>query len=112
MHLSSARDNLRELRAMQNKDKIYAPEEFTLHGAFFVFCFIARHEQDTKCPQISSLQRSVSCSLSLSVLSEACFLYLDNIGSGIRAGVLYPFTMNSLYNNSELRLEYFAYIRT
>ena len=52
------------------------------------------------------------CSLSLSVLSEACFLYLDNIGSGIRADVLYPFTMNSLYNNSELGLEYFAYIRT
>jgi|GEM_PF-3412498 len=45
------------------------------------------------------------CSLSLSVLLEACFLYLDNIGSGIRADVLYPFTMNSLYNNSELRLE-------
>ena len=115
MHLSSARDNLRELRAMQNKDKIYAPEEFTLHGAFFCLLFYsatAQHELDTKCPQISSLQRSVSCSLSLSVLSEACFLYLDNIGSGIRAGVLYPFTMNSLYNNSELRLEYFAYIRT
>jgi len=24
-------ENLRELRAMQNKDKIYAPGEFTLH---------------------------------------------------------------------------------
>ena len=35
----SQRDNLRELRAMQNKDKIYAPEEFTLHGAFFCLLF-------------------------------------------------------------------------
>ena len=36
-----------ELRAMQNKDKIYAPEEFTLHGAFFCLMFYsatARHE--------------------------------------------------------------------
>ena len=51
--------------------------------------------------------KSIGISLSLSVLSEACFLYLDNIGSGIRADVLYPFI-----NNSELGLEYFAYIRT
>jgi hypothetical protein len=50
-NLSSQRDNLRELRAMQNKDKIYAPEEFTLHGAFFCLLFYsapARHEQGTK----------------------------------------------------------------
>ena len=56
--------------------------------------------------------KSIGIFLSLSVLSEACFLYLDDIGSGIRADVLYPFTMNSLYNNGELGLEYFAYIRT
>ena len=57
MHLSSQRDNLRELRAMQNKDKIYAPEEFTLHGAFFCLLFYsatARHEQDTKCLRMES----------------------------------------------------------
>ena len=57
MLLSSQRDNLRELRAMQNKDKIYAPEEFTLHGAFFCLLFYsatARHEQDTKCLRMAS----------------------------------------------------------
>ena len=54
---SSARDNLRELRAMQNKDKIYAPEELTLHGALFCLMFYsatARHEQDTKCLRMAS----------------------------------------------------------
>ena len=43
---------MRELQAVQNKSKIYAPEEFTLLGAFFCLLFYsapARHEQDTEC---------------------------------------------------------------
>ena len=54
---------MRELQAMQNKDKICAPEEFTLPGAFFCPLFYsatARHEQDTKCLRMASRSKRLS----------------------------------------------------
>ena len=54
---------MRELQAMQNKDKICAPEEFTLPGAFFCPLFYsatARHEQDTKCLRMASRYTTVA----------------------------------------------------
>ncbi len=67
-----------ELRAMQNKDKIYAPEEFTLHGAFFCLLFYgatARHEQDTKCLRMAS--RIVAAStIFIDIVQMLCYLLM------------------------------------
>ena len=41
---------MRELQALQNKSKIYAPEEFTLLGAFFdLICFSDFMDHLPKC---------------------------------------------------------------